>query len=36
VTITINGQALVKADAPMTMINGSGMLKLSGGIIFIN
>ncbi len=36
VMITINGQAMLKTDAPMTMVNASGMLKLTGGIIFIN
>jgi type VI secretion system secreted protein VgrG len=36
VTINIKGSAMLKSEAPTHFIDGSGILKLTGGIIFIN
>lgn len=36
IMIKIEGTALLKAEAPLTQVNGSGLLKMSGGIVMIN
>ena len=36
IMISIEGQALTQVKAPMTSVNGDGMLTLKGGITMIN